>query len=74
MTSGSRRVGRVLLTAAAYLFTLVIVAAVVFVVVIVLAGPHAGLLPQWLEVVVIGAGWLLVLVVPVLAARWVWRR
>lgn len=74
MTSAARRAGRVLLTAVTYLVTLVIVAVATFVVAIVLAGPHAGLLPQWLEAVVLGAGWIVVLVVPALVARWVWRR
>lgn len=51
-----------------------VVAVVAFVVVMVLAGPHAGLLPQPLEVVVLGLGWVSVLMVPVWAARSVWCR
>ena len=35
---------------------------------------HAGLLPQWAEVIVVVLGWLAVLVLPVLSARKVWRR
>jgi hypothetical protein len=46
-----------------------VVAALTFFVVIFLAGPHAGLLPHALEVVVFVLGWLFVLVLPVLAAR-----
>jgi hypothetical protein len=53
---------------------LVLIAGVSFVVVIFLAGPHSGLLPQWLEVGVIGLGWMAVLVLPFLTARKVWRR
>ena len=62
------------ITLAVWLATLVLVTVVAFVAVIVLAGPHAGLLPQWAEAVVLGLGWLAVLVLPVLAARKVWRR
>ncbi|HEX5803090.1 MAG TPA: hypothetical protein VFY24_08700, partial [Azospira sp.] len=61
-------------TAVAYIVSLAITAAVSFFAVLVLAGPHAGLLPSWLEPVVLGMGWLAVLVVPVLAARVVWHR
>ena len=63
-----------LLTALAYAAALVVVAGVAFVAVMVVAGPHAGLLPPWLEAVVLTAGWLLVIVVPVYVARAVWRR
>jgi len=50
------------------------VAAPVFVIVIFVAGPHAGLLPAPLEAIVLAAGWLAVLIMPVLAARVAWRR
>lgn len=65
---------RVAATVAAYAVSLAAVAAVSFLIVLVLAGPHAGLLPSWLEAVVLGLGWLAVLVLPVLVARAVWRR
>lgn len=65
---------RVLRTLLVYLLALILVAALAFAVVIVLAGPHAGLLPGPVEVVVLGLGWLSVAVVPVLVARRVWRR
>ena len=64
---------RVFLSLLAYIAALLLVAAVSFVVVIVLAGPHAGILPHWLEAVVLGLGWLAVLVVPFLAAHKVWH-
>lgn len=51
-------------TIAAFLATLVVVTAVGFIVVIVLAGPHAGILPQPLEVAVTILGWLSILVLP----------
>jgi hypothetical protein len=41
--------------------TLVIMAVIAFFVVIVPAGPHAGLLPHAVEVVVLTLGWLSVL-------------
>ncbi len=65
---------KILSTILAYLLALVVVACIAFVVVIVLAGPHSGLLPYWLEGVVGAAGWLAVLVLPILLARKVWRR
>lgn len=65
---------RLLLAIAVYLLALVVIAAAAFFGVMVVAGPHAGLLPQWMEAIVLAAGWIAVLVVPVLAARRVWRR
>ena len=65
---------RILLSLLAYAVALVLVAGISFVAVLVLAGPHSGLLPSWLEAVVLGLGWLVVLVVPFLASRRVWRR
>ena len=61
-------------TAFAYLAALAGVAIATFVVVLLVAGPHAGLLPHWAEPVVLGTGWLIVAVVPVYVARAVWRR
>ncbi len=61
-------------TAVAYVVSLVVVAVASFFTVMVLAGPHAGLLPTWLEPVVLAIGWLAVLGVPVLVGRLVWRR
>ena len=65
---------KILATFLTYLLALVVVACIAFVVVIVLAGPHSGLLPSWLEAVVGAAGWLAVLVLPVILAHKVWRR
>jgi len=65
---------RIVLTLIAYLVALAAVAVIAFFAVIFLAGPHAGLLPAWLEAVVLGLGGLAVLLLPVLAARAVWRR
>lgn len=65
---------RVLLTIATYLAALAAVAVLAFFAVMFLAGPHAGLLPHALEVVVLILGWLSVLVLPLLAAGAVWRR
>jgi hypothetical protein len=65
---------KVVATAVAYIVSLAVTAAVSFFAVLVLAGPHAGLLPSWLEPAVLGIGWLVVLVVPVIVARVAWRR
>ena len=65
---------RVLLTIVTYLGTLAVVGVVAFFLVILLAGPHAGLLPHVLEVLVLVAGWLAVIGVPLWAAWAVWRR
>ena len=62
-----------LITIGTYLTSLVIVAALAFVAVIFLAGPHAGLLPRWAEMIVILLAWLTVVILPVLAARKAWR-
>lgn len=65
---------RLFLTVLTYLGSFIAVAAVTLFAVLFLAGPHAGLLPKPVEVVVIGLGWLVVLILPVLLARTVWRR
>ncbi len=65
---------RIMLTAIMYLLSLAVVAVTAFFVVIILAGPHAGLLPRFLEAIVLGLGWLAVLILPVLASFQVWRR
>lgn len=61
-------------TAVVYIILLAVVAVLSFFTVLVLVGPHAGILPSWLEPVVLVIGWLAVLVLPVLVARLVWRR
>ena len=65
---------RVLITSLAFLGSLGLTAAVAFLAVIVLAGPHGGLLPASLHGATLALGWLCVLAVPVLVARWAWRR
>ena len=65
---------RVLATAIVYLLSLVLIAVSAFFVAIVLAGPHSDLLPGWLGAIVLGIGWLLVLLLPAWIACWVWRR
>jgi hypothetical protein len=65
---------RVLWTIAAYVLSLCIVALVVFLIVLFLAGPHAGLLPEFFEAIVLVAGWLSILLLPIWVARKVGRR
>ncbi|MGE0810419.1 MAG: hypothetical protein AB7N69_07350 [Immundisolibacter sp.] len=62
-----------LLTGLAYVATFAVVGVVAFFLVMLLAGPHSGMLPDGLKLVVILLGWISVLVLPVLAARLVWR-
>lgn len=63
-----------LITIGAYLAALGSVAAAPFFVVILLAAPHAGLLPHGSTVLVLTAGWLVVIVEPVVPVRAVWCR
>ncbi len=65
---------RFLLTALAYVASLALTAALTVVVVLVFAGPHSDLLPKPAQAVVVGLGWLAILGLPVLVARWVWQR
>lgn len=65
---------RLLMTIATYFLTLLVVAVVAFFVVILLAGPHAGLLPRAMEVVVLVLGWLSVLILPFWGAWIIWIR
>jgi hypothetical protein len=65
---------KILATILTYVIAFVLIACSALIVVIVLAGPHAGLLPYWLEVVVVVSGLLATLILPALLARKVWRR
>lgn len=65
---------RILLTVLAFMLTLCLSAVLGFLAVLFLAGPHGGLLPKSAETLVLALGWLLVLLVPALVARVVWRR
>lgn len=65
---------RLVLTLLTYLLSLAGVAGLVFLIVILLAGPHAGLLPAVGEAVVLILGWLAVILLPVWSALRVWRR
>lgn len=74
LLAGVSRALALALSLLAYLAALVCVAVVCGALVLVVAGPHAGILPGWLEAVVLGLGWLLVLLVPLWVAHQVWRR
>ena len=65
---------RVLWTIVAYVLSLCIVAPVVFLIVLFVAGPHAGLLPEFFEAIILLAGWLSILLLPIWVARKIWRR
>ena len=65
---------RWLLALLAWLGSLVLLAPLCFVAAVVLAGPHSSILPSFLQPLVLVLGWAIVLVVPVVVARAVWRR
>lgn len=64
---------RLLLTLAAYCVALVLAAALALLAVLLVAGPHAGLLPPPAQVGVL-LGWLAVLGAPLWVAWRVWKR
>lgn len=68
---------RYLLAVLVYLVSLAVVAALALLIAIVLAGPHAGLLPEWAEILVLAMGWTTVIALPVWTAhrfyRWLLR-
>lgn len=63
-----------LLTGVAYLTALVLTAFAMSLAVLYLVGPHGGVLPDSFYIPVLCAGWFCVIVVPILFARWMWRR
>ena len=65
---------RAFLAALTYITSLLVVGGVILVIVLVVAGPHSGLLPRWLESVVLALGWIAVFLVPMVPTHWVWRR
>lgn len=65
---------RYVLTAIAFVGALVVTGATAIVAVLVLAGPHADLLPMPLRIVVHVLCRAAVLAIPFLTARAVWRR
>lgn len=65
---------RALVTLLVYLLSLVPTAVAAFYAVLFLAGPHGGVLPSSLHTATLVIGWLCVLLIPMLVARWAWRR
>ena len=57
-----------------WMFAVVVLAPLCFFVIMVLAGPHSSMLPSAIQPAVLVAGWMSVLVGPVLLARLAWRR
>jgi hypothetical protein len=64
---------RGLIAAAVSLVALALIGVIAFFVVLVLAGPHSDLLPDALAPLVIGLGWLALLLLPAWFARRIWR-
>jgi hypothetical protein len=65
---------RYVLTAAAFLATLVVVGAATIFAVLAFAGPHSDMLPKPLQILVYVLAWAVLLGLPALAARAAWRR
>jgi hypothetical protein len=57
-----------------FLLALAITAPVLFFGVLIVAGPHSGLLPHFLEVIVLILGWITLIAFPAWIAQKVWRR
>ena len=64
---------RVLVAFIAWSAAFAVLGPVCFFVTVLLAGPHSSMLPSWLQPPVWLLGWLVLLVVPILAARAAWR-
>jgi hypothetical protein len=65
---------RYLLALVAWVGAATLIAPICVIVVLVLAGPHSSVLPARVQPVVLLLGSAVFLVVPLLAARVVWRR
>lgn len=65
--------GRVIIVIFSYLIALSFIAIATFVIVWFFAGPHAGILPSWLEKAVLAFGWWIVFLLPILIAFKVWQ-
>lgn len=65
---------RILLTALAFLLSLAVVVPAMFFAALVLAGPHADVLPSWLSPVALVAAWVAAIGLPAWLARLAWRR
>lgn len=65
---------RVLLTLVVTVLSFAVYAVAAFFAVLLFSGPHGGLLPTVLQPFVLIAGWLLAGIVPIVVARWAWRR
>ena len=55
-----------------WIATAAVLAPVCFYAVLILAGPHSSMLPSTIQPAVLIAGWLVVLVTPILLARAAW--
>ena len=65
---------RVVVTAAAYLVSVAVFAPALFFIVILLAGPHSSMLPSMVQPAVVLVALAMLVTVPALIARGVWRR
>jgi hypothetical protein len=65
---------RLLLTGIAFLLSLGVALGLVAALALYVVGPHAGLLPAWLEPCVSAAAWFAVIGLPLWTAARVWAR
>jgi hypothetical protein len=63
----------ILFTLLAFVVSLVLTAIAVSFVVFYLVGPHGGVLPASFYQPILVLAWMVVLIVPIISARWMWR-
>jgi len=61
-------------TPLAYLAALTLTAIAMSFAILYLVGPHGGVLPAVFYLPMLCVGWAAIVVLPVLFARWMWRR
>jgi hypothetical protein len=54
---------------ATFIASLLLCALVAFYIVLFLAGPHAGIVPAWVQKIILLLGWIFTIAVPVFIAR-----
>jgi len=64
---------RLVLALLTYAFGAAALATALFIPVLMVAGPHAGLLPGWAGPIVLALAWAVILLLPMLPTLWVWR-
>lgn len=60
---------RWILSLAVFFVATLLCVPIAFFAVLYFAGPHAGLVPEWVEKIILLAGWLFTITVPIYLAR-----